>query len=147
MRKRVRLYRPAIRRRARCLLAVALLLPGAGFLQAGGVNSITIVASGALLLAAAGVVYDALRPVVIVIRAGIMIAGAFGYGAAGISWNQIVRVELTGGVVSLTTTGRMLYQIEVDLRAARFLSRMAEYVLSSGRGGPTERAAPRRPPR
>ena len=129
---RVRLYRPAFQRRARCLLAVALLLPAAGFFQAAGVNPITIGASVVLVLTAVGFVYDSLRPVAIVIRSGILIAGTLGHGVSSVSWSEIVRVESTGGVVSLTTSGRSLYQIQVDTRAARFLSRMVEHALSSG---------------
>lgn len=129
---RVRLYRPALQRRARSLLAVAVLLPGAGFLRAAGVNPITVVASAALVLTAAGLVYDALRPIAIVIRSGVLIPGALGHEAASVSWGEIVRVESTGGVVSLTTNGRSLYQIQVDTRAAQFLSRMVEHALSSG---------------
>ena len=130
---RVRLHRPVHQRRARCLLGIALLLPGAGFLQAAGLNPITIGASGVLVLIAAGVIHDALRPVAIVIRSGILLAGTFGHRASSVSWSEIVRVESAGVVVSLTTTGRMLYQIQVDPRAARFLSRMVERALSSGR--------------
>lgn len=131
---RVRLYRPAFQRRARCLLAIALLLPGAGFFQAAGVNPITIGASVVLVLAAAGIVYDSLRPVAIVIRAGILIAGTLGHRVFSVSWSEIVRVETADGVASLTTTGQILYQIQIDPRAARFLSRMVEHTLASGEG-------------
>ena len=126
VRMRVRLYRPAFQRRARCLLAIALLLPGAGFFQAAGVNPITIGASILLVLVAAGIVYDSLRPVAIIIRPGILIAGTLGHGVSSVSWSEIARVESTDGLVSLTTTGRILYQIQIDPRAARFLSRMVE---------------------
>ena len=119
-------------RRARSLLAIALLLPGAGFLQAAGANPVTLVASAALLLTATGVVLTALRPVAIVLRSGIIIAGVFGSSASMISWSEIVRIESLDGSVSLTTVGRALYQIQMDSRAARFLSRMAERVLSTG---------------
>jgi len=129
---RVRLYRPISQRRARSLLGIALLVPGAGFLQATGANPVTLVAAAALLLAATGVVFTALRPVATVLRSGIIIAGVFGSSASMISWSEIVRIESTDGLVSLTTAGRTLYQIQIDSRTARFLSRMAERVLSAG---------------
>jgi len=131
---RVRLYRPISQRRARSLLGIALLIPGAGFLQATGANPVTLVAAAALLLIATGVVYTALRPVAIVLRSGIIITGVFGSSASMISWSEIVRIESIDGSVSLTTAGRTLYQIQIDSRAARFLSRMAERVLSTGAG-------------
>jgi hypothetical protein len=133
MQMRVRLYRPIQQRRARCLLGIALLLPAAGFIQAAGLNPVTGFASAVLLLGFIAVVIMALRPVIVVLRSGILIFGSFGQPTASVAWGEIVRVESTDGVVSLTTSGKALYQIQVDTRTAGFLSRMIEQSISSRR--------------
>lgn len=123
---RVRLYRPVYQRRARCLLAVALLLPGAGFLSAAGLNPVSVTATATLLLAALVIVWDALRAVAVVIRSGVLIPGTLGHRAHAVGWDEIVRVDADGQVVSIATRGELLYQLQLDARAARLLSRMIE---------------------
>ena len=128
---RVRLYRPTYQRRARCLLAIALLLPGAGFVQAGGLNPVSIGASGVLVAAAILVVIMALRPVAVVLRSGILIMGSPSQPATSIGWGEIVRIESEAGVTGVTTRGKMLYQLALDARGERFVSRMVEHTLSA----------------
>lgn len=136
---RVRLYRPIHQRRARCLLGIALLLPAAGFMQAAGLNSVTIFASAILVLGFATVVIMALRPVATLLRSGMIITGSLGQSATIIAWDEIVRIEPTGDVVSITTRRKMVFQIQIDLRAVGFLSRMVGRTLSVRGTGPRAR--------
>jgi len=127
---RVRLYRPVHQRRARLLLAIALLLPAGGFLDAAGINPVTVLASGALVVGSLFIAIAALRPVAVVLRTGIIIAGTIGSPSTGLSWKEIVRVEQIDDVVSVETVGNSIYQIQLDRRAARFLSRMIAHALT-----------------
>jgi hypothetical protein len=126
------MYRPRQQRRARTLLGIALLLPAAGFLNAAGPNPISLFATGLLFVAAVLVVYDALRPVAVVVRTGILVMGSLGHRAHALSWTEIVRVDFDGALVSITTMSEQLYQLQIDRRAARLLSRMVERRLVSG---------------
>ena len=90
----------------------------------------TIFASGALLCASIVVVTMALRPVATVLRSGIVLAGVFGQLATSLAWDEIVRIESADDVVSITTRQKRLYQLQVDLRTAAFLSRMMERRIS-----------------
>ena len=130
---RVRIYRPRHQRNARVLLAIALLLPAGGILQAAGVNPVSAAASVLCAFAAAFILYDSLRPVLTVLRSGLLISGALGQRATSISWNEITRVEESPGAVSISTRGAAIFQLHVDSRAARFLCRMVERQLLAGR--------------
>ena len=134
---RVKLHRPRYQRNARILLAAALLIPAAGFLQAAAARlasasrpdigaSVGLVAAAVLAALAVLAVYDALRPVAIVTRHGIGIAGTLGSQPTWIAWSEIVRVEDDGGVVSIETRGRQLYQLGLSARAARFIAARVE---------------------
>ncbi len=131
---RVRMYRPRQQRRARTLLGIALLLPAAGFLNAAGPNPISLFATGLLVAAALLIVYDALRPVAVVVRTGILVAGSIGHRAHALSWSEIVRVDFDGAIVSIATINEQLYQLQIDARAAQLLSRMVERRLTSDAG-------------
>lgn len=130
---RLRLFRPLYQRRARVLLATALLLPAAGFFRAAGINPITIAASAMLLVAAAFVTADALRVVAVIVPSGLLVRGSLGRPETAISWNEIVRVEEPDvGVVSISTRGKAMYQLQLDARAAGVMSRIVERRISSG---------------
>lgn len=123
---RIRLRRPRYQRNVRVLLAFALIIPAAGVTQISGTNPASLFLTILLTLLAAWSVYDAYRWIAVVTRYGIGIAGVVGLGTTWLSWGEITRVEIEGMVVSLTTRGRTVYQIQVDPRAARFLARMVE---------------------
>lgn len=130
---RLPLFRPVSQKRARVLLGIALLLPAAGFLRAAGVNPITVTASAVLVVAAVAVTADALRAVAVILPSGLLIRGSLGRPGTAISWNEIVRVEEPDlGVVSISTRGKAIYQIQLDTRAAGIMSRIVERRISSG---------------
>ncbi|MFW5745049.1 MAG: hypothetical protein ACOC2D_17390 [Spirochaetota bacterium] len=123
---RIRLRRPRYQRNVRILLAFALIIPAAGVTQLSGTNPASLFLTVVLTLLAAWSVYDAYRWIAVVTRYGIGIAGVVGTGTTWLAWGEITRVEVEGMVVSLTTRGRAIYQIQIDPRAARFLARMVE---------------------
>jgi hypothetical protein len=129
---RIRLYRPVAARRARSLLALALLLPAAGFLSAAGPNPVTIATSAAFAALAVVTFYSALRPIAVVVRSGLLITGAFGQPNHALSWGEIVRVERDDDVVGIATSNEKLYQLQLDPRAALLLSRMIERHIVAG---------------
>ena len=141
---RVRIRRPAYQRNVRILLAAALLIPAAGFLPAAVAGlapgsspdigaSVGLVAVAVLAALAGIAVFDAVRPVVIVTRLGIGIAGRIGAQPTWIAWSEIVRVEADAGVVSIETRGRQLYQLGLSSRAARFIAGRVERQMSRRR--------------
>ena len=128
----VRVRRTRSQQRARTLLSLSLLLPAAGFLQAAGINPISV--GGAMIFVIASLVaaYAAFRPILVILRSGITIGGALGSSSVSLSWREIKHVELTPGAVSLTTTGLQMYQIQVNRRTGEFICRMVERALLSG---------------
>ena len=123
---RISLYRPRYQRNVRILLAFALLLPAGGVAQAAGPNPVSWALTGFLVIAALLTVYDAYRRVLIVTRQGIGIVGTAGMGITWLAWGEIVQGDVDGVVVSITTRGNVIYQAQLDARAARFLGRMVE---------------------
>jgi len=108
------------------LLAFALIIPAAGVTQAAGPNPVSVVLTAILAVAALLSVYDAYRWVVVITRHGLGIAGRLGLGTVWLAWGEIVQVDVEGVVVSITTRGNIVYQTQLDRRAADFLGRMIE---------------------
>ena len=133
MATRVRLFRPQYQRRARTL-------PAAGFFEAAGLNPVAVGASVVFALAAALTVFDAHRPVAVVLRSGLLIAGRLGQGYTSLSWTEITAIDSDHAMVSITTSGRQMYQLHIDSRAAGFIARMTRRMLF------TKPGAPLRPP-
>ncbi len=126
----LRLRRPKYQRNVRVLLAFALVIPSAGLFQVSGTNPVTIAVAGLTIAAIALVIWDAYRQVVVITRYGIGVAGTIGSPTEWLTWGEIVRVELDEPVVSITTRDQRLYQLQLDARVARLLSRMVERHLS-----------------
>ena len=135
---RVRFRRPRQATRARLLLATALPLPAAGFFQAAGVNPISLTAAVILTAIALVGVVDALRPVLVVTRRGLVIRKLSGARDVILSWSDIEEVKADSAVVSITavTAGkkRMMYQLELTTRGAQFVERAYQRNLVSGLG-------------
>jgi len=123
---RIPLRRPRYQRNARILLSFALLIPAAGIIQAAGPNEISVGVAVVLVLLAMVTFYDAVRRVAVITRQGIGIAGTLGSGTAWLAWQEILRIQVTDSVVSLTTRGRAIYQLQLDPRVARLVGRMVE---------------------
>ena len=70
--------------------------------------------------------YDAWRHVVVVTRHGIGIAGRLGVRTTWLAWPEIVHIDVTDAVVSLTTRDRAIHQLQLDRRVAQFIGRMVE---------------------
>jgi hypothetical protein len=126
----LRLRRPRYQRHVRVLLAFALVIPSAGLFQLSGTNPVTLVVAGLTIAGVGLVVWDAYRQVVVITRYGIGVAGTIGSPTEWLTWAEIVRVEVDEPVVSITTRDQRLYQLQLDLRVARLLSRMVERHLS-----------------
>jgi len=123
---RIRIRRPRYQRSVRILLAFALLIPAGGIIQAAGVNEVSTIV-GLIFVALAGLsLYDALRHVAVITRHGIGIAGTLGARTAWLAWQEILQIDVEDGVVSLTTRGRAMYQLQLDQRAANVMGRMVE---------------------
>lgn len=122
---RVRIYRPGYQKRARTLLAIALLLPPSGVIGAAGLNPISVTFLAICVAGAGFILGNTFRPVVTALRHGILIAGSAAVPEAAVAWVEITAVEVQDGVVSLTA-GDTMYQLQVDSRSAAFLGRMAE---------------------
>ncbi|TVQ22356.1 MAG: hypothetical protein EA382_12215 [Spirochaetaceae bacterium] len=138
----LRLRRPRYQRNVRVLLAFALAIPSAGLFQVSGTNPVTVLVAGLTIAGIVLVVWDAYRWIVVITRYGIGVAGTFGSPTEWLTWAEIVRVELDEPVVSITTRDQRLYQLQLDTRVARLLSRMVERNLS--RPAAPRSAAPRR---
>jgi len=121
---RVKLFRPPYQRNVKLLLAFAILIPAAGFLEAAGSNPISVSAAGILALVAAAVAVDAVRFIVLVTRQGIAIRRTLGSGLVWLSWTEIVRVAAVDAVLVLETRGRVIYQLQMTPRSAAFVARM-----------------------
>jgi hypothetical protein len=130
---RVRFRRTPSQQRARTLLAVALLLPAAGFLQAAGINPVSVAGVIVCAVASFAAALSAIRPILIVLRVGITIPGSLGRPATSLGWREVKSVETTGGLVSLTTTSRVMYQLQLGTRGAEFLNRMVARNLLAGK--------------
>ena len=126
----LRLRRPKYQRNVRVLLAFALVIPSAGLFQVAGTNPVTVAVAVLTIVAVVLVVWDANRQVVVITRYGIGVAGTFGSPTDWLTWGEIVRVELDEPVVSITTRDQRHYQLQLDARVARLLSRMVERHLS-----------------
>jgi hypothetical protein len=120
----VRIYRPRPQRVARMLLAFALLLPVAALFQAIGITRLTVFSTTALLVLAGSVLFGALRPVLIVGNHGLGVVGLFPADVNWLTWPEITAITTEGSVVSLTTTGKMVYQVQIDIRSTALLRRM-----------------------
>ena len=120
----LRVYRPRPQKVARVLLAFALLLPVAALFQAVGVTRLAVGASFVLGILAAALVFGAFRPVLIVGRHGLGVVGLFPGEVHWLTWPEISAVTTDGAVVSLTTTGKMIYQVRIDIRSAALLRRI-----------------------
>ena len=126
----LRLRRPKYQRNVRVLLAFALVIPSAGLFQVAGTNPVTVAVAVLTIVAVVLVVWDANRQVVVITRYGIGVAGTLGSPTDWLTWGEIVRVELDEPVVSITTRDQRHYQLQLDARVARLLSRMVERHLS-----------------
>ena len=96
------------------LLAFALVIPAGTILQVSGPNPASLVFSGGLVGLALLSAIEAFRWVVVITRHGIGIRGV------------IVQIEVDGAVVSLTTRGRSIHQVQLEPRTAALLGRMVE---------------------
>lgn len=130
----LRLRRPKYQRNVRVLLAFALVIPSAGLFQVAGTNPVTVAVAVLTIVAVVLVVWDANRQVVVITRYGIGVAGTLGSPTDWLTWGEIVRVELDEPVVSITTRDQRHYQLQLDARVARLLSRMVERNLSRPAG-------------
>ena len=120
----VRVYRPRQQRVARVLLAFALLLPAAAFFQAIGVTKLTIGAASVLGICSLALAFGAVRPVLIVGRHGLGVVGLLPGEVHWLTWPEISELSTEGAVVALTTTGKMIYHVQIDARAADLVRRM-----------------------
>jgi len=123
----VRLYRPRDQRRARVLLALAVLLPAAGILQVSGINPLSLSLAAISLIAAVWIAADTVRPTATATRYGILIRGPIGRPPDAVSWTEVVRVEELPGLVCLTTRGKVQHQIRTGTRTAEFIGRMIRH--------------------
>ncbi|HKJ85399.1 MAG TPA: hypothetical protein VKA06_04950 [Spirochaetia bacterium] len=123
---RIRIRRPRYQRNVRILLAFALLIPAGGIVQAAGANEVSIIV-GLIFVALAGLsLYDAARHLAVITRHGIGIVGTLGSRTVWLAWGEILQIDVTDGVVSLTTRDRAIYQLQLDYRAASVMGRMVE---------------------
>lgn len=123
---RLRLRRPRYQRSVRVLLAFALVIPAGTILQVSGPNPASLVFSGVLVALALFSAIEAFRWVVVITRHGIGIRGVLGMQTAWLAWGEIVQIDVDGPVVSLTTRGRSVHQVQLEPRAAALLGRMVE---------------------
>jgi hypothetical protein len=146
----VRIRRPAHARRSRLLLAIAVLLPAAGFFQAAGVNPLTTTAAIVLVAAAALIVADACRAVLVMTRHGLIIRQLFGSGSRELLWADVDRAEVHGPVIELQSRrfesgrpratrhapaqARSVFQLDLGKRAASAVARCHQRNLISGTG-------------
>lgn len=128
---RVRLRRPLRGRRARVLLAAALLIPAAGFFQAAGVNPLSITAALLLGAGALALLVDAVRPVLTVSRSGLVVRRLIGAGDQVLPWREITQLEVVDEVISVTTRDQSVYQIELTARTAAFVGRIHHRALAA----------------
>ena len=128
---RVRLYRPAQQRRARWLLAIAILLPAAGLFQASGINPLSVFFASLCIVASLWLAIDTARPTATVTRHGILIRGPLGRVPDAVSWSEVVRVEEEPGLIRIGTRGKVEYQVLANSRVARFISRRTEHSVTS----------------
>ena len=137
---RVKFRRPGRSMRSRLLLALAVLIPVAGFFQVAGPNPITLTAGAILAALALAIVYDALRPVLVMSRRGLVIRRVFGSGDIVLPWDAIETVDAEYEIVSITTKRtasqlhQSIYQLELNERSTAVISRTFERSLVSDHG-------------
>ena len=121
---RVRIRRPQHQRRSRTLLAFALVIPAAGIVSAAGANSVSVTAATAFVALAVITIYDAGRVVLIVTRHGLGIAGPLFASIRWFAWTEVVEIDADAPVVSITTTGREMFQMFLEPRTAVLVASM-----------------------
>lgn len=100
-----------------------MLIPAAGFLQAAGVNTITLTAATTLAIAGLVIAVEALRSVMTVTRDGLIIRRRMGGGDVVLVWADIEKVKVESALLVVTTKSRSVYQLELTERAAALVGR------------------------
>ena len=114
------------------------MIPAAGFFYVVGVNLISWTAVAILTAIGLAAVVEALRPVIVVTRSGLVIRRRIGAGDLVLRWQDIEAVTAHSSVVSITachvlSNTRSIYQLRLTGRAAAFIERTYQRILVSGR--------------